>query len=118
MERACSVNSGEDLAVRKPRQVILDVGKSEGVLDGDFIQLPIVNYPSGFSVFLRDSYQRETPGRRGGLDHVLLQPQIKLFLEFSFHDGVNGPSLGLDGRDVLGADLVFHKGGSAVLISL
>ena len=113
---ASAVDAREDLAVGEPGEVVLDVGQGEGILQSDLVEATVVDAVPPRSVLLRDDHQRETPGRGGGLDDVLVEPMVQLLPEPGLQRRVQWAVSTLDGRNVLGMDGVLHLVGLAVLV--
>src|SRR6056300_457524 len=102
MESTRAVHGGEYRTLGEMVEVVLDIWKRECVFDGDFIQPPIIDAPTYFTVLFGDRSGLEGPRRVGGLDDVIPDPVVHLLLEVPYHNRVEWAVPRFDGRVVFG----------------
>ena len=79
MEGSGSIESGEDAATGKARQVVGDIGEREGILLCDSIELPVVGGPADLlPILLGNGDKRKRLRQVCFLYHPLFQPPINL----------------------------------------
>ena len=89
MEGPIPIKGGEDVAPRKVGQIVGDVGKREGILLRDSIELPVVDGPTNFpAVLLWNRDEGEGPQQIGFHHNSLFQPSVDLLPQGLLHDGV------------------------------